>query len=143
MNCRICASTLVDESDPVCEACSTQLGITPLPELTRPARPCAGCNGMRFIRVAPRELSATGSDFVNVCAAPMTLTLVPRTTSKFFGQGRNVDEPSPLDGKGKLETFVCTGCGRVEWYCTDPQNIPIGPEYMSEIVDYTADKPYR
>ena len=90
---------------------------------------------MRFIRVVPRELSATGGDYVQVIAAPMTLTLVPTTASKFFGQGSNVDDPSSLDGKGKLETFVCTGCGRVEWYCTDPKSIPIGREYMSEIVD--------
>lgn len=31
----------------------------------------------------------------------------------------------------------------VEWYVEDPTEIPIGPEFMSDIVDYTPDKPYR
>lgn len=47
------------------------------------------------------------------------------------------------DSHGSLETYVCKGCGFVEWYCQDPESVPIGPEYMTELVDYDSGTPYR
>ena len=39
--------------------------------------------------------------------------------------------------------YTCVACGYVEWWCEEPSEIPIGPEYMSELVDYTPDAPFR
>jgi hypothetical protein len=46
-------------------------------------------------------------------------------------------------GLGLLELFVCRGCGLVEWYCNDPENLPIGPMYATELVDVRPASPYR
>jgi hypothetical protein len=55
----------------------------------------------------------------------------------------SVDAPTIKRGKGQLESYTCLACGYVEWWCPDPAEIPIGPEYMSELVDYTPGAPYR
>jgi len=98
---------------------------------------------MRFVRVVPRELSAVGSDYVWSVAAPMAVTLHPETSPKMLFSGNNVAEPKPSRGAGTLELYVCSGCGFVDWYCVDPEKIPIGPEYMTEIVDLAPGSPYR
>jgi hypothetical protein len=42
-----------------------------------------------------------------------------------------------------LEMYICHGCGFVEWYCRDVAGIPIGPEHMSELIDYGPAPGYR
>jgi hypothetical protein len=37
---------------------------------------------------------------------------------------------------------ICKHCGLVEWFCLNPARIPIGPQYMTESIDYDA-APYR
>ncbi len=49
----------------------------------------------------------------------------------------------PRDGFGVLEMYICRGCGFTDWYCQDPENIPIGPEYMTEEVDVSGEEPHR
>lgn len=44
---------------------------------------------------------------------------------------------------GLLEMYVCRGCGYIEWYCSDPQTVPIGPQFMTELVEQSPDGPYR
>jgi len=44
---------------------------------------------------------------------------------------------------GVLEMYVCRKCGYIEWYCSDPQNVPIGPQFMTELVEQPGDGPYR
>lgn len=51
--------------------------------------------------------------------------------------------PTVVLGDSMLETYTCLRCGFVEWYVEDPTEIPIGPEYMSDIVDYSGDNPHR
>jgi len=143
MQCRLCESEAVDPkflpAFDLCRQCAQRLGVAPMPEPQRPARPCNRCNGLRFKRVVPRELSAgAGGEAI---AAPMALTLVPMITRAFGGV--HVLAPDPGHSRGQLETYVCTSCGFVEWYCIDPDAIPLGPEYMADVVDYTADAPYR
>jgi hypothetical protein len=149
MNCKVCDESLGEFAHPpavatgVCNRCRSKLGIIPMPPARRPAKPCARCNAMRFVRVVPRELSATGSDYVTSVAGPMTATLRPITEPKLVFSGKTVAEPSPSAGAGMFEMYICTGCGFVDWYCVDPENIPIGPEYMTELIDLTASSPYR
>jgi len=98
---------------------------------------------MRFVRVVPRQLSAVGRDSVRSVAGPMAVPLPPAKSPKRRFSGNNVAEPKPSRGAGTLELYVCSGCGFVDWYCVDPEKIPIGPEYMTEIVDLAPGSPYR
>ncbi|HEY3805898.1 MAG TPA: hypothetical protein VGL61_24990 [Kofleriaceae bacterium] len=147
--CSLCLTGEASDQFHVCQDCADKLGLRPLPPSTRPAVPCTRCNATRFVRVVPREYSSDvdqglGSDVVTKhrIAAPMTLTAHPVAEERWIRKGRTVAEPRITGGIGTLETFVCTGCGFVEWYCQSPQAIPVGHEYNSELVDVGA-PPYR
>jgi hypothetical protein len=156
MSCTICGAEEVSEYYRVGPKCMSRLGLRPLPPSRRPPAPCTRCNGMQFIRVLPRVFGLWGSVHTQgggtsqVVAAnlhsigmPMTLTAKPPPVAKHLLGADTVQEPQPFDGLGTVETFICRGCGFVEWYCEDPEQIPIGPEYNSELVDYTSPSPYR
>jgi hypothetical protein len=99
---------------------------------------------MKFVRAIPREYTAYGYDYVHTRVAPMALTAAPDISKRMLLQGNKVDAPDIMNQRyGQLETYVCVGCGFVEWYCQDPEHIPIGPEYMTDVVDYEANAPYR
>jgi hypothetical protein len=126
--CSLClARKLETERDhflEMCEQCSKDRGVVPLPRPRRPANPCRGCKGLSFVRAIPRESGGENRQ------APMTVT---------YAYGL-----ATLLGLGTLEMYICKGCGLVDWYCLDPQHIPIGPQYMTEEVDYKSDVgPYR
>lgn len=144
--CRICARAI--EAYPgtfnICLECANTLGVMPMPPTRRPARPCLRCNATRFVRTIPREYTGPGRDYVSERVAPMKLTATPHVTPPLFYGGNNVSAPDITNqGHGTLEAYACLGCGAVEWYCLDPERIPIGPEYMTEIVDCAPDAPYR
>jgi hypothetical protein len=44
---------------------------------------------------------------------------------------------------GELEMYVCRGCGYIDWYCNDLESVPIGPQYMTELVEGESAGPYR
>jgi hypothetical protein len=145
-HCRICDQELLDSSSlpGICAECAKTLGLVPMPSPRRPARPCAKCNGMKFIRAIPREYTAEDLGSTRSVCAPMALTLRPGVTKRglFFGGGAS--EPNiRWQSCGTLETYVCVGCGFLEWYCQDPESIPIGPEYMTDAIDYGSQTPYR
>jgi hypothetical protein len=148
MNCKLCESDC-ENPEPatvatgICGTCRNKLGIIPMPPSRRRAKPCSSCNSMRFVRVIPREFTATGGDYVHSSVAPMTATVKPETEPKLIFSGRTVSDPKPRLGVGMLEMYICSGCGLVEWHCLDPEAIPIGAEYMTEVVDYAAGSAYR
>src|SRR3954462_3737864 len=79
----------------LCTKCSERLGVTVMPRSRRPATPCRGCAGMRFIRAVPRELApggATGS------AAPMVVTYGAAVDFAYVPQ-----HSDPRRGYGMLE----------------------------------------
>lgn len=39
--------------------------------------------------------------------------------------------------------YICRKCGFIEWYCNDPDTVPIGPYYMTEAIDHGSDTPFR
>ena len=55
----------------------------------------------------------------------MAVTADPR----WVWPGRN-----PNYGRGDLLLYVCRSCGFAEWYVSDPESIPIGPDYRTELV---------
>jgi hypothetical protein len=139
--CRLCAMTFkgrIRSFDPeICKDCAETLKIKKLPPPRRPARPCERCNGLTFVRSLPREYSG---EYDN--PYPMTAAQSPTITNRFFGLGNSVNRADPR-GHGVLEIYTCVGCGFVEWYCQDPDQIPIGPEHLSDLVDYSPESPYR
>ena len=133
--CSLCNALVVAPG--ICVDCARNLGVVAMPPPRRPPAPCARCSHMKFVRVIPREYDS-GS------RAPMTLTSAPQThTIGGMISSTTVSVTSAELGYGLLETYVCKKCGYVEWYCHDPERIPIGPQYMTDEVDYDSPSPYR
>jgi hypothetical protein len=129
----------------VCTDCMRELGLVEMPPTRRPPAPCMRCNQRRFVRVIPREhaVYAIKGGYTST-SAPMTATFDPERRAKWLFPGKAIDpRPTVERSHGMYETYICTGCGFVEWYCHDVTSIPIGPEYMTELVDHEADEPYR
>lgn len=103
------------------------------------------CNRLKFVRVIPREHAFyMVKNGVSTLAAPMAATYRPSIRENLILHGSSVSRlPAREDLCGTYETYICLHCGFVEWYCHDPEAIPIGPEYMSEVVDYESESPYR
>jgi len=125
----------------LCTACANAFGVMPMLPARRPARPCERCNGMQFVRAIPRELTAFGSERVNEVASPMPVTYQHEVKPGFFGtHAVTIDSRKAY---GYLELYICRKCGFIEWYCSDPSTIPLGPAYMTEAIDYESTEPYR
>jgi DNA-directed RNA polymerase subunit RPC12/RpoP len=158
-NCKLCHARRL-ETDPelaqtLCSPCATKLGTTPMPPPRRPDVPCPRCRGRRFIRVFPRErfvvdastkwlgsdLSAFGAMYAPM-AATYEVSIVRQQIGVMIGapEVRGLDLSQP---RGLIARYICSTCGFVELFCENPESIPIGTEYMSDIVDYGGDKPYR
>jgi hypothetical protein len=125
----------------LCMRCADAYGVMPMRPPRRPPRPCAACNSMHFIRAIPRELTASrrGAE-VDRVASPMAVTY------QHEYQTGPIAGPLAIDSRktyGFLEMYICRKCGLVEWYCNDPENIPLGPQFMTEDVSYEGEGPYR
>jgi hypothetical protein len=146
-HCRICDQELLGSSalPDICAGCATTLGLVPMPPPRRPARPCAKCNGMKFIRAIPREYTAEAYGVgILAVVAPMALTARFTVARHLLFKGSTVSQPKlSQQSCGTLEAYVCAGCGFLEWYCQDPETIPIGPEFMTDAIDYDSPTPYR
>src|SRR5262245_45323369 len=145
--CRLCEDVpLVHEpdfggADGICTHCREALGLVAMPPPRRPPRPCMRCNGMIFVRVMPRAVvGQLGDGPRSALAQPMTATFTPAVRDRLFLAGRVVVIGR---GRGQLELYVCRGCGFAEWYCQDPESIPIGPEFLTDVVDYGSGSAYR
>lgn len=138
--CALCEAEDASEEFRVGLRCARRLGLRMLPPPRRPAVPCTRCNGMVFVRVLPRVYGVTAH--ATATGVPMTLTAKPPPVQKYL-LGSTVGDPQLFYGVGTVETFVCRSCGFVEWYCQDPEAIPIGDEYNTQLVDYSTPGPYR
>lgn len=87
----------------------------------------------------PREFTQRGERTPQL--VPMTATLAPHVVQGMFVDAPG--SPDPRDGLGLLEMVICRGCGLTDWYCIDPERIPIGPQYMTEQVSLDGVAPYR
>ena len=149
IKCSVCNGKTTKTPEPatvetgICGDCRTTLGIVPMGQPKRPALPCTRCNSMTFIRVVPREytLRKNGDGSATTIAVAMTATQSPQVSESLLG-GR-----TPLAdaraGHGSMEMYICQGCGFVEWYCREPNAIPIGTTHMTELLDYSGPMAYR
>ena len=143
--CRLCQLPLYGKHVDICDECRGKLGLTSIPPSRRPALPCSRCNRRKFVRVVPREhaVYAVKNGYRGL-SAPMAATFKPDIRENLIFSGSTVGSlPVREDLCGMLEMYICLHCGFVEWYCQDPESIPIGAEYMSELVDHENESPYR
>jgi len=107
--------------------------------LRNPA-PCALCGGTTFVRGTVLERSGDPPRL-----EPLAITFRRKTAYKsLFSleeiQTRDADLDLP---KGELEALFCRSCGKVDWFVKDPDEVPIGDEYGTELVEVEPGAPYR
>ncbi len=120
-----------------CFPCANKVGLIPMPPVTRPPKACS-CGGRKFMRAIPREHSGSAG---YPTSARMVLTHpIHRQSGIFWNTAERIDIEY---GWGRLEVFTCYACGKVEWYCSDVEKVPIHPHLMTDVVDYDATGPYR
>ena len=131
-SCKICGIEGLNQPESLaleaCDQCRETLGIVEMPPTRRPNMPCMRCNRWRFVRAIPREQNDVNS----------ALFVATLGADRLRG-ARQIASEVPL---GTLELYICESCGFVEWYCHQPQDIPIGPAYMTEVIDHEP-KHYR
>ena len=80
---------------------------------------CPKCGGNEIIVAHPPEFGHGSEEY------PMTVTAQPR----WVFDGRN-----PHYGIGEMAVLVCRACGFAEWYVKDPESIPIGKHFKTEML---------
>jgi len=148
--CKVCnAIELHSESRKdygICGDCVDTLGLAPMPPARRPPLPCMRCNAQRFVRAVPRTHAMHPTITTR---GPVPVVAVNKATfpvvldQHLFGTATTAVMPDATAGMGTLEAYICVKCGYVEWYCWEPEELPIGPEHMTEIIDYSTAAPYR
>jgi hypothetical protein len=153
--CRLCKTSKKTDAmlfEGVCDVCRRAIGMTPMPPPRRPPAPCARCKeGTKFIRSIMRDMeiyretSLLGGKpevLPVVEAATYELAITPATGfgASIHPDVRGLDRSKP---RGTLARYICTRCGFADVYCDDLESIPIGPEYMTDVVDYGGDGPHR
>ena len=140
--CRVCEKPALGA---LCTACNTALGIVTEPGLGRPPRPCGRCSGTLFIRAQPREHTRMAGEHGPQASYPMAVTHAVVLSRAFFsGEVTGTRFADASAAFGILDMYVCRACGLTEWYCRDPQNIPITPECATELVEVApSDGPFR
>lgn len=147
--CSICKSNELIAEDSqqrgYCNDCRESFGLWQRSAPTRrPVRPCARCGHGLLVRCLVRERGASGGDHSARFLAPLAVTFHRLVKMRFFSnQPHPRNEPDFDRPAGMLEAHVCRSCGFVEWYASAPEEIPIGPEYGTELVDAGKGDAYR
>ena len=137
--CKYCSND-AGEND-LCPSCTSRLGLVPGAAVRR-ALPCQRCNHPQLVRALARELSTAPDGGRELF--PMAVALVPKLmTGLFSGAAKGVVRGHFEQLVGVLEMYVCRRCGFTEWYCREPDKLPIGEEFGTELIDITPDAPYR
>jgi len=118
----------------VCAACRKSFGLPArtLGAARRPPRPCARCDHDELIRAIVRERGA--DTWRSQRLAPLGVTFRKQTVLSVSGHERELDEPDLREPAGIFEVYVCRSCGFTEWYVVEPERVPIGPEFATELV---------
>jgi hypothetical protein len=141
--CRICG----ESGEPlgtigICATCRQRLGLREPDAPLRPSRPCGRCGGTTFVRsFALRERAPYGHDIVHPHLAPLALAFAPAVRTGFWAL--RTAEPTRSTPVGIIEAYACRGCGLTELYTTDIADVPIGPEYGTELIEVASDGPFR
>jgi hypothetical protein len=120
-----------------CAECQQAFGLwaraAPSP---RPIRPCARCGHPYLVRCLVRERGCTGGQRASRMLGPFAATFHRVIKMRFLSNlPRPRSEPDFDRPVGMFEAHVCRSCGFVDWYVSSPSDIPIGPEFGTEIID--------
>lgn len=145
--CCICKSNgLISEDSQqrgYCSDCRDAFGLWQRAVPTRrPPSGCARCGHNVLVRCQVRERGASAGEAARRYLAPLAVTFHRLMKLRLFS---NIPRPHPEPDfdrpAGVLEAHVCRACGFVDWYALDPQEIPIGPEYGTELVGTAPQAP--
>jgi hypothetical protein len=124
-----------------CDPCALNFAIRPPAPWLRPLLPCQPCGHPQIIRARVRQQAVKGQgEYSEAVLAPLAVTYPRAVGPEKKGSLNKPDEERPI---GRLEAYVCSRCGFTEWYTEEPNEIPIGPEYGTEIMDAGGKGPYR
>ena len=134
--CKVCntnhLSTTLERRRGHCDSCAVATGLWLEPPSIRPTRPCQRCGHTQFVCSQLRE---RGGNFL----WPYALSFAH--TSQGFATSEHAAPWAPM---GILIAFACRACGLTEIYTLEADQIPIGPEYGTHLVDYAPiDGPLR
>ena len=127
--CRACGVAMAAPTPTgLCPSCRDELGLHhPSAPAQRPRGPCTRCGGRQIIRAQVRNVSPLG-----MRSASLTSDVRSEGTVDLSRQ------------RGLLEAYTCRKCGFTEWYALEPEDIPIGPAYGTELIDLDDEGgPYR
>lgn len=144
MQCSACQSKTVEDPTGICYRCREVAGVKVLGPELRPRVPCTRCHGLQIVRVVPRtggDRQYSASSVTNP-VRPLAATFEFQVSNHgIFGTTQMMVDA--LHGVGELELYICRGCGFSEWFCANAAEIPIGPGYMTQLIDMSSDTPYR
>ncbi|MCC6999571.1 MAG: hypothetical protein IT370_33505 [Deltaproteobacteria bacterium] len=150
--CGICGEGIYEPAEQPAgqhESCRANFGLHALPASRRPARPCDRCGHHQLVRCLVRERGAAGNNYVASYVAPLQVTFARKVVTKeaFFSgkKSTEVTNQPAVQGQavGVLEAYVCRQCGFTEWYTVEPEQLPIGEAYGTELIDVGPTTPYR
>jgi predicted nucleic-acid-binding Zn-ribbon protein len=125
----------------LCDPCSKDTGVwVQVPDL-RPPVPCARCNHTRFVRSQLRERGSTSGQYGEEYMAPLAVSFATKEAGFFTVRQRAL----PKEPIGIIVAYVCQQCGFTELYTRAPAQIPIGPQYGTDLIeiDPKQDGPFR
>lgn len=129
---------LDNPSDPaICEDCARKAGLARSLPSRRPPLPCARCGHRELLRVQMRERTVvTGQQANEERAAPASLTFERGVSYKgFFALQQVPSAAAKMDQPyGLLDAYVCRSCGFIDWYAQEPEHIPVGAIYGTQLV---------
>lgn len=138
--CIMCQSAFDNLAlDNICQKCRKRAALPAAHVMPlRPLEPCRRCHGDSFIRTRVRERAAAGHDHVNAFPAALSAGFLNERKSNFWADKvqEEVDLEQPV---GIFEIYICRQCGFTEWYTRGWNDIPIGPEFGTEIFDTSID----
>jgi Zn ribbon nucleic-acid-binding protein len=142
MTCRLCAKGEAIGPGGMCPRCRRKYGVPERwPESRRLPRPCVRCGHPQLIRAIIRERGASSWHSPGLAALGVTFRRV--IAISISGDARPLNEPDLREPAGILEVYACRACGYSEWYVLEPERVPIGPEYATELLDAGAGSPDR
>jgi hypothetical protein len=135
--CSACGRHVMELRAKLCRSCAEKSGIVPMGRAMRPAAPCGRCGHPEIVRVQMRERTAARGDDANAeVPRPLALTWAVSTDVESSSSTRGTQSAEPrLDAMfGLVEAYVCRACGAIELFAREPEKIPIGPEYGTELI---------
>lgn len=147
--CTACQTRFLDDGPGqrlgLCARCRNTTGVSELPPRSpRPMVPCVHCSSTQFVRALLRERTEQPpNDPLAVGLAPMCVTFRTHAWDDAF-HGRVISAQLGLP-IGRLIAQICRGCGHTELFTEGFADLPIGPQYGTELVDVGpgGEGPYR